>query len=62
MELAYRSQGVPERVLLLSRDESSMLVVSYRDIKRCIESSFGELEQAGQQGGAGVGRGMPGGR
>ena len=27
--------------MLVSRDEQSCLVVSYRDIKNCIESAFG---------------------
>ena len=31
------------QILLLSRDEVSMLVVSYADIKRCIQSSYAEL-------------------
>lgn len=38
--------GVQEQVLLLSRDEQSMLVASYSDIKRCIESAFAELRSA----------------
>ncbi|KAK9864501.1 hypothetical protein WJX84_001503 [Apatococcus fuscideae] len=39
--------GVPEKVLLLSRDEASMLVVSYADIKRCCETAFTELKSRG---------------
>ncbi|KAK9863086.1 hypothetical protein WJX84_005065 [Apatococcus fuscideae] len=39
--------GVPEKVLLLSRDEASMLVVSYADIKRCVETAFAELKSRG---------------
>ncbi|PRW58104.1 PAB-dependent poly(A)-specific ribonuclease subunit 3 [Chlorella sorokiniana] len=35
--------GVPEKVLLMSRDEMSMLVVSYSDIRRCIASCYEEL-------------------
>lgn len=38
--------GVAEKILLLSRDEAAMLVVSYADIKRCIESAYGELKAA----------------
>jgi len=30
-------------VTLMSRDEASMLVVSYADVKRCVEGAFGEL-------------------
>ena len=37
--------GVPEKVMLMSRDESSMLVVSYADIKRCIENTFSDLRR-----------------
>eukprot|EP01112_Ceratiomyxa_fruticulosa_P008253 TRINITY_DN2133_c0_g1_i5.p1 TRINITY_DN2133_c0_g1~~TRINITY_DN2133_c0_g1_i5.p1 ORF type:complete len:283 (-),score=48.95 TRINITY_DN2133_c0_g1_i5:155-1003(-) len=35
--------GALEKILLLSRDEQSMLVVSYKDLKRCLELSFNEL-------------------
>ncbi|CDO70439.1 hypothetical protein BN946_scf184999.g80 [Trametes cinnabarina] len=35
--------GSDERVMLISRDEQSCLVVSYREVKACIESAFGEL-------------------
>lgn len=37
--------GVPEKIVLLSRDEASMLVVSYADVKRCIEATFGDLRK-----------------
>lgn len=47
--LAKLDAGVPERVLLLSRDEASMLVASYGDIKRCVGVAYGELQQAAQQ-------------
>lgn len=33
--------GIEERIMLVSRDEQSCLVVSYREIKACIESAFG---------------------
>lgn len=36
--------GVLERIMLLSRDESSMLVASYADLKRCLESSYADLQ------------------
>lgn len=36
--------GVPEKLLLLSRDESSMLVVSYADISCCIASAYADLQ------------------
>ena len=33
--------GIDERIMLVSRDEQSCLVVSYREIKSCIEAAFG---------------------
>eukprot|EP00164_Ancoracysta_twista_P005483 GFYU01007519.1.p1 GENE.GFYU01007519.1~~GFYU01007519.1.p1 ORF type:complete len:722 (-),score=117.90 GFYU01007519.1:43-2208(-) len=35
--------GVQEKVCLMSRDEKSVLVVSYKDLKRCVEGAFHEL-------------------
>jgi PAB-dependent poly(A)-specific ribonuclease subunit 3 len=35
--------GVPEKVILLSRDERSMLIASYGDLKRCLEGVYQEL-------------------
>lgn len=35
--------GVPEKVCLMSRDEQSILVVSYAELKHCLEQSFEEL-------------------
>eukprot|EP01117_Protostelium_nocturnum_P017770 TRINITY_DN7291_c0_g1_i1.p1 TRINITY_DN7291_c0_g1~~TRINITY_DN7291_c0_g1_i1.p1 ORF type:complete len:626 (-),score=134.46 TRINITY_DN7291_c0_g1_i1:121-1998(-) len=35
--------GMDEKVVLTSRDEQSVLVVSYKDLKRCVLESFGEL-------------------
>lgn len=40
------------QILLLSRDEASMLVVSYADVKRCIQSSYAELRARCGGGGA----------
>eukprot|EP00026_Physarum_polycephalum_P002793 Phypoly_transcript_02801.p1 GENE.Phypoly_transcript_02801~~Phypoly_transcript_02801.p1 ORF type:complete len:778 (+),score=143.60 Phypoly_transcript_02801:127-2460(+) len=37
--------GSPEKILLMSRDEQAMLVVSYKDLKRCVELSFAELQK-----------------
>jgi len=37
--------GVPEKIVLMSRDEKSVLVVSYKDLKRCIQGAFNELSQ-----------------
>ncbi|KAF5831831.1 hypothetical protein DUNSADRAFT_12545 [Dunaliella salina] len=36
--------GALERIMLLTRDESSMLVASYGDLKRCVESSYADLQ------------------
>ncbi|KAL1738945.1 hypothetical protein HDZ31DRAFT_69456, partial [Schizophyllum fasciatum] len=35
--------GSDERVMLVARDEQSCLVVTYKEIKQCMESAFGEL-------------------
>lgn len=38
--------GVPEKMSLVSRDEKSVLVVTYSDLKRCFDSTFQELQAA----------------
>ncbi|XP_045469546.1 PAN2-PAN3 deadenylation complex subunit pan3 [Harmonia axyridis] len=38
--------GVPEKVCLMSRDEQSILVVSYSELKRCLDQSFEEIANA----------------
>ncbi|GIM11094.1 hypothetical protein Vretimale_14654 [Volvox reticuliferus] len=38
--------GVHEEILLLARDGQSMLVVTYADVKRCLENAFAELKNA----------------
>lgn len=38
--------GVPEKVCLMSRDEQSILVVSYAELKHCLEQSFDEIVAA----------------
>ncbi|BGP03296.1 hypothetical protein NBRC10513v2_007026 [Rhodotorula toruloides] len=38
--------GVDEKIMLVSRDEQSCLIVSYREIKNCIESAFADLSRA----------------
>ncbi|XP_053161685.1 PAN2-PAN3 deadenylation complex subunit PAN3 isoform X5 [Hemicordylus capensis] len=35
--------GVPEKISLISRDEKSVLVVTYSDLKHCFENTFQEL-------------------
>ncbi|KAN0142137.1 hypothetical protein V8E53_000599 [Lactarius tabidus] len=37
--------GTDERVMLVSRDEQSVLVVSYKEIQSCVASAFAELSQ-----------------
>ena len=32
--------GTDERIMLVSRDEQSVLVVSYKDVKACVSSTF----------------------
>lgn len=38
--------GSLEKIMLTSRDEQSCLVVSYREIKNCIDSAFADLSRA----------------
>jgi len=35
--------GTDERIMLVSRDETNCLVVSYKEIKACIDSAFSDL-------------------
>lgn len=35
--------GDPEKIVLTSRDGISLMVVSYGDVARCLESAFHEL-------------------
>jgi PAB-dependent poly(A)-specific ribonuclease subunit 3 len=37
--------GTDEKIMLTSRDEHSCLVVSYREIKNCIEAAFQDLSR-----------------
>ncbi|CCA66483.1 related to Pab1 dependent poly(A)-specific ribonuclease PAN3 [Serendipita indica DSM 11827] len=43
MHLNKLDCGSEEKLMLVSRDEQSCLVVSYKEIKRCVESAFREL-------------------
>lgn len=43
--------GVPEKICLMSRDEQSVLVVSYAELKQYYEAAFNELMTAGQPSG-----------
>jgi len=38
--------GVPDKVCLMSRDEQNVLVVSYSELKNCLEQSYGEVLSA----------------
>jgi PAB-dependent poly(A)-specific ribonuclease subunit 3 len=42
-------QASPEKVCLLSRDEQNVLIVSYAELKKCFDSSFGDLFPADPQ-------------
>ncbi|KAJ3258890.1 PAB-dependent poly(A)-specific ribonuclease subunit 3 [Chytriomyces hyalinus] len=37
--------GVDEKIMLMSRDEQSCLIVSYKDLKQCVDTSFGHLSR-----------------
>ncbi|CEQ42692.1 SPOSA6832_04537 [Sporobolomyces salmonicolor] len=38
--------GTDEKLMLVSRDEGSCLIVSYREIKNCIESAYADLSRS----------------
>eukprot|EP00096_Caligus_rogercresseyi_P006307 TRINITY_DN2264_c0_g1_i3.p1 TRINITY_DN2264_c0_g1~~TRINITY_DN2264_c0_g1_i3.p1 ORF type:complete len:588 (+),score=166.05 TRINITY_DN2264_c0_g1_i3:240-1766(+) len=38
--------GVPDKICLMSRDEQNVLVVSYQELRRCLEQSFNECLMA----------------
>ena len=38
--------GVTDKVCLMSRDEQNVLVVSYVELKKCLEQSFSECIHA----------------
>ncbi|XP_015114391.1 PAN2-PAN3 deadenylation complex subunit PAN3 [Diachasma alloeum] len=41
--------GSPDKICLMSRDEQSVLVVSYAELRQCMENSFGELVQSSKE-------------
>ncbi|KAF2641951.1 PABP-dependent poly(A) nuclease 3 [Massarina eburnea CBS 473.64] len=43
--------GADEKVALISRDEQNVLIVTYRELKRGVESSFQDLVRAARQSG-----------
>ncbi|XP_008483527.1 PAN2-PAN3 deadenylation complex subunit PAN3-like [Diaphorina citri] len=38
--------GTQEKICLMSRDEQSVLVVSYAELKQCLDQSFHELSSS----------------
>ncbi|KAK7441741.1 PAB-dependent poly(A)-specific ribonuclease subunit 3 [Stygiomarasmius scandens] len=46
--LSKLDAGTDEKVMLVARDEQSCLVVSYKEIKSCIEAAFNDLARAGR--------------
>lgn len=38
--------GIPDQIMLMSRDEQNVLVVSYAELKNCLEQSFGDVLSA----------------
>ena len=40
--------GTDEKIPLVSRDEQNVLIVSYREVKRALESAFQDLVRAGR--------------
>ena len=37
--------GIDEKIMLMSRDEQSCLIVSYKELKHCIEQAFQDLRK-----------------
>lgn len=38
--------GVDEKIMLMSRDEQSCLIVRYKDIRACVDAAFSDLCKA----------------
>ncbi|KAF2229694.1 PAB-dependent poly(A)-specific ribonuclease subunit PAN3 [Viridothelium virens] len=49
--------GCEEKVTLVSRDEQSLFIVSFREVKRAVEAAWTDLMKAGRQAAAAGGRG-----
>ena len=45
MIVVQLSAGLAEKICLSSRDDDIVLVVSYAELKRCVDASFSELMQ-----------------
>ncbi|KOX77625.1 PAB-dependent poly(A)-specific ribonuclease subunit 3 [Melipona quadrifasciata] len=41
--------GSQDKICLMSRDEQTVLVVSYAELRQCLETSFGELVQSAKE-------------
>ncbi|RDA90774.1 hypothetical protein CP533_3609 [Ophiocordyceps camponoti-saundersi (nom. inval.)] len=50
--------GTEERICLISRDENTSFIVSYKELKKQLANSFSELLKAGGDGGKPQGRGF----
>ena len=46
--------GSPDKICLMSRDEQNVLVVSYVELKNCLEQSFGECVNSHRSANAGA--------
>ena len=49
--LLQLDSGSSEKISLMSRDEQNILVVSYAEIKQCVENAFGDILSAANQSG-----------
>lgn len=58
--LAKLDAGVPERVTLVPRDEQSLVVASYADLRAALEQCYGALLSMSLQGRAHGGEGSRG--
>lgn len=38
--------GVHEKIVLMSRDEQSILITSYKDLKRCVQEAYTDLKKS----------------
>ncbi|KAL1919136.1 uncharacterized protein VTP21DRAFT_2518 [Calcarisporiella thermophila] len=47
--LSKLDAGVDEKIMLMSRDEQSCLIVSYRELRMCVLNAYNELSAAAQR-------------
>ncbi|KAG5439537.1 hypothetical protein PCANB_002112 [Pneumocystis canis] len=43
IDMAHLDAGIDEKIMLVSRDEQNCLIVSYKELKNCIQSAFLDL-------------------